>query len=112
MAINYYHVPEQKKTVAVLNGTQFDACNKILKLTSEFGTDDFMFDDKYMMPDTFRVETHCHGDDVYDEATGERIAKAKLMKKYYKCFDSKIAMFKKALERLNDRVSETFKENT
>lgn len=109
MAIKYYSAPGQK-TVAVLSGTQYDAINKIAKLTGEF--DLCLFGGKYMMPDTFRVETRCHNGDVFDEAVGKRIAKAKLLKKYYKCFDRKMAMFKSSMDRLNDRVDTFFKDKT
>lgn len=110
MAVKYYKVPEQKKTVAVLSGCQFDAINKIAKLTGE--SDYCVYSDKYVMPDTFRVETRCHGDDVFDEETGRKIAKAKLMKKYYKCFDRKMKMFKESHDRLNKKMVTFFGENT
>ena len=112
MAIKYYTVPEKKMTVAVLTNCQFDAANKIAKLTDNFGSDFFMYDDKYMMPDTFRVETRCHGDDVFDEETGKKIAKVKLMKKYYKCFDAKMALFRKTLDLLNERVDQHFSKKS
>lgn len=109
MAIKYYSAPGQK-TVAVLDGTQYDAINKIAKLTGE--SDLCLFGSKYMMPDTFRVVTRCHYGDVFDAETGKKIAKAKLMKKYYKCFDRKMAMFKASMDRLNNRVDDFFKNKT
>ena len=107
MAIKYYSAPG-KKTVAVLSGCQYDAINKITKLTGE--SDMCLFGGKYMMPDTFRVETRCHDGDVFDEAIGKKVAKAKLMKKYYKCFDRKMAMFKESMDRLNTRVDTFFEK--
>ena len=109
MAIKYYSAPGNK-TIAVLDGTRYDAINKIVKLTGE--SDVCLFCDKYMMPDTFRVETRCHEGDVFNEEIGRKIAKAKLMKKYYKCFDRKMAMFKVSMDRLNNRVDDFFNDKT
>ena len=109
MAIKYYSAPGQK-TIAVLDGTKYDAINKIAKLTGE--SDLCLFGGKYMMPDTFRVETRCHEGDVFDEEIGKKIAKAKLMKKYYRCYDRKMAKFKASMDRLNNRVDTFFKDKT
>ena len=104
MAIRYYKIPEKEITIAVLNGCKFDAINKIAKLTADFGVDVFTYDEKYIMPDTFRAVVRRHGDDVFDEKEGERWAKEKLMNKYYRSFDKRMAMFKKQLDHLNEKV--------
>ena len=108
MAIKYYKVPEKEATIAVLSGCKFDAVNKIVKMLTE--TELSVYVDKYIMPDTFRAVVRRHGDDVFDEKVGEYEAKKKLMEKYYKHFDEKMAMFKRDLERLTERVASSIKK--
>lgn len=110
MAIRYYKIPEKEMTIAVLNGCKFDVINKIEKLTADFNIDMLTYDDKYIMPDTFRAVVRRHGDDVFDEEEGERKAKEKLMNKYYRSFDKRMAMFKNGLDRLNEKVTTSIKK--
>ena len=104
MAIKYYKIPEKKITIGVLNGCQYDVGNKIAKLTADLNIDVFSCDEKYLMPDTFRAIVRCHDDDVFDEEEGERQVKEKLMKKYYRSFDKRMAMFKKHIECLDEKI--------
>lgn len=108
MAIKYFKIPQSETTVAVLSGCKFDVVNKIAKMMAE--TEFSFYFDKYLMPDTFRAVVRRHGDDVYDEKVGECEAKKKLMEKYYKHFDAKMAMFKRDLERLSERVTSSIKK--
>lgn len=91
MAIQYYSNPNTKETFAVLRGTELDAINKIDKFLNEF--DCYMIREKYMMPKQFKVKV--------------KLAKEKLMKKYYSAFDKRIDMFRADLIALNSRVFET-----
>lgn len=104
MAIKYYKIPEKKITIGVLNGCQYDVLNKIAKLTADLNIDVITYDEKYLMPDTFHAIVRCHDDDVFDAKEGECRAKEKLMNKYYRSFDKRMAMFKKQLDRLNEKV--------
>lgn len=108
MAIKYYSIPSQKKTVAILTNTSLDAINKIKKLTHDISW--MWCTDKYMMPHSFRVTVSCTDGDTYDEELGKEIAKKKLLKKYYKAFDARLDMFKADLITLNSRVFETPEE--
>lgn len=105
MAIKFYDIPQKGMTVGVLNGTSMDALNKIGKITG--GTTLCACDSRYIMPDKFRAVVKVHGPDVYDQATGRRLAKEKLLKKYYKSFDEKMDMFRQDLIVLNSKVFET-----
>lgn len=96
MAIKYYHVPEQKKTIAVLTGTSMDANNKIrkmMKLDDENNPALFVNISKYCMPDKFRAVVVCSEDDEYSKEAGEKFAKEKLLEKYYSKFDEAIEKF-------------------
>ena len=108
MAVKYYKIPEKEMTIAVLDGCKYDAVNKIVKMLSE--TELNVYVDKYLMPDTFRAVVRRHGDDAYDEKVGECEAKKKLMEKYYKHFDAKMALFKSDLDRLSERVASSIKK--
>lgn len=110
MAIKYYKIPEKKITIGVLNGCQYDVANKIAKLTADLNIDVILYDKKYLMPDTFRAIVRCHDDDVFNEEEGERQVKEKLMNKYYRSFDKRMDMFKKSLDRLNEKVADSIKK--
>lgn len=105
MAIKYFDIPEKGMTVGVLSNTSEDALRKIAKITSD--TTLCAWNSKYLMPDHFRAVTRVHGDDKYDKAIGRQIVKEKLMKKYYKSFDSKMDLFRTDLLILNGKVFET-----
>ena len=105
--IKYYSVPSQGKTVAILRNTEMDAINKIGKMMNDF---DWCFcSKKYLMPQQFRAVVKVHGDDVFNTEEGMKLAKEKLMAKYYKAFDKRIDMFKADLATLNGRVIEASK---
>lgn len=108
MAIKYYSNPKTKQTIAVLNGCQFDALNKIDKFMNGF--DWCWCTKKYLMNDTYRAVVRCSAEDEFSEEKGREYAKAKLMKKYYKDFDRRIDMFRSDLIQLNSRVFETSDE--
>lgn len=104
MAVKYYVVPEKRMVVAALGDCQYDACNKLAKLTDEL--DCVVYQDKYKMPNNLRATAICHADDVFDVEVGKRIAKEKLMKRYYKHFDQKIEMFNTYLNHVHERMAE------
>jgi predicted AlkP superfamily phosphohydrolase/phosphomutase len=105
MAIKYYTNPEKQETYAVLSNCQWDAINRINKYMG----DDWIFLNatKYMMPRTFKAKVRCSAEDTYDESVGRKMAKEKVMKKYYKCFDRKLDIFREDLINLNSKVFET-----
>ena len=90
--IKYYDIPEQKKTVAVLENTAFDAINQITKVVGD--TNSLCFNSsKYLMNSNYRAVVVCHPDDEYDAEEGRRRAKAKLLDHYYEQLDKKLDMF-------------------
>lgn len=108
--IKYYVVPEDEKIIAVLQGCEWDALNKINKMLGNF--DYYMGSRKYMMKHQYRAVVKCYADDAFDAEHGKKIAKKKLMDKYYKDFDAKIKMFNEDLEKMSKRVSEYIAKNS
>ena len=87
--IKYVVIPEQKKVIALLQNTDFDAICKIRKNLCQSNI--VVWDEsKYKMKHFYRAVAKCHGEDVFDEERGKEIAKKKLLDKYYSDFDAKI----------------------
>ncbi len=90
--IKYVHVPEQNKTIAVLENTKYDAIHKIAKVMGQ--TKSLCFDpSKYLMSSSYRAVVVCHPDDEYDPAVGMKMVKAKLLDRYYAALDAKCDEF-------------------
>ena len=110
--IKYVHVPEQFKTIAILENTKYDAVHKIAKIMGQ--TKSLCFDpSKYLMSSSYRAVVVCHPEDSYDFHKGEKIAKKKLLDRYYTALDSKcdefIADLNTAMFECSNRVSCTRK---
>ena len=90
--IKYYDVPEQKKTIGVLENTKYDAINQIAKVVGD--TKSLCFNpNKYLMNDSYRAVVVCHPEDEYDAEEGRRRVKKKLLDHYYEQLDKRIDMF-------------------
>ena len=107
MAIKYYVMPDEKKIVATLSGTSEDALKKMRKLFSGKGfLEGCTFDKKYLMPKSFRAVACLNEEDEWDEEEGKKVAKDKLMRKYYESYDSKFSMLMDDLNSLMNNVSD------
>lgn len=90
--IKYYDVPEQLKTIAVLENTSYDAVHQIAKVIGD--TNSMCFNpNKYLMNNTYRAVVVCHPDDEYSVEEGRRRAKKKLLDRYYEQLDKRLDMF-------------------
>lgn len=90
--IKYFEIPEQRKIVATLSNTRYDAVHKIAKVTGQ--TKSLCFDpSKYLMSSSYRAVVVCHDEDKYDFKKGKEIAKAKLLDRYYAALDAKCDEF-------------------
>lgn len=86
MGIKYIVIPEQRKTVAILPNTKFDLIRKINKTFANVkGVG--VLGSKYLLNEYYRASVVCHEDDQYDEDTGKREAKKKVMDKYHAALD-------------------------
>lgn len=100
MAIKYFHVDQQYKTIGVLDGCRYDCVNKIRCMLE--GTNIKVDEKKYLMNDTIRaVVVACDEDkNSYSRENGKICCKKKLMKKYYKQFDTAMDRFKNDMEKV------------
>jgi hypothetical protein len=104
--IKYFVNEEERKVVAVLENTRWDAYNKICKMTRDT---DFcvVASEKYMMPSEFRVVVQCDERDEFDPEIGKKIAKKRILKNYYASLDKRVNKFFDAALVLNGKVFDT-----
>lgn len=107
MGIKYYHLKERNEVIAVLENTRCDAISKIFKIldcTKSLGCDLT----KYVMPSSFRAVAKCHPADEWNLEIGEKVAKEKLMRKYYKAYDRQLEAFVQDLNTAMFEVTQKF----
>ena len=109
MAIKYFVNEEKRQVIAVMENTQYDAINKILKMIRDT---DFCVTHckKYMMPSGFRVTVTCDPRDEFNVETGKKIAKKRVLENYYTSLDKRIHKFYDAMLVLNGKVFDTPEE--
>ena len=104
--IKYAVVPEKKIVYAILSNTRHDAIRKIERIIGD-DSPFCAYSRKYMMPNTFRAKATCDDRDEWNEEVGKEVAKAKVLKNYYRSLDKRIDMFRADLIDINSRVFET-----
>ena len=103
MAIKYFVDEKNKKTVAVLEGCQWDAVNHIQKTLRRGNLDESLLSYRpYLMPDTLRAVVTCSEMDQYDVEEGKRQAKKKLMEHYSKSVEKRVKQYQQDLLRIVD----------
>ena len=101
MAVKYFVDEANKKTVAVLEGCRWDACNRIQKMLRRSNLDECMLNyHPYLMPDTLHAVVTCSDLDQYDIEEGKRLAKKKLMEHYSKSIEKRIKQYQNDLLRI------------
>ena len=107
--IKYFVNEEEKKIVAVLENTKWDAYHKICKMIRDT---DFCVapHDKYMMHSSYRAVVTCDDRDEFDVETGKQIAKERVLEHYYAALDKRVDKFKIAILAMNGCVFETSEE--
>ena len=80
--------------------------NKIAKMVRDI---DFCVvpNEKYMMPNEFRAVVQCDERDEFDPEIGKRIAKERILDRYYPALDKRVNKGIEALLVLNGRVFKT-----
>lgn len=106
MAIKYFINEEKRQVIGLLENTKYDAINKIEKM---LGDTEFCFcaSRKYLMPNEFRAVVQCDPRDEFNIEEGMRIAKERIMKRYYPALDKRVNKARVALLILNGKVFET-----
>lgn len=107
--IKYFINEEKRQVIGLLENTRWDAARKIDKMIRDT---DFCFcpSEKYMMPDEFRVVVQCDERDEFDPEVGKKIAKKRLLDRYYPALDKRVNKFFDAMLVLNGKVFETPKD--
>ena len=109
MAIKYFVNEEKRQVIGLLEGTKWDAYNKISKMVRDT---DFCIvpNDKYMMPTEFRAVVQCDPKDEFSVEEGMRRAKERIMNRYYAALDKRVNKFLDATLVLNGKIFETPQE--
>ena len=105
--IRYYVIPEKKTVIGVLNHTENDVLNKIDKILD--GSCTCVYNEKYVMPSCFKAIVKCSDMDEFSAEEGMKIAKERIMNRYYRSYDKRFNMFLDDIDKINKRI-ETFKK--
>ena len=106
MAIKYVVNEEKQTVVAILNDCCFDTVKKIDKTfiskSNSFYSSFGFNDDRYRMNNTYKAVAKCSHGDVFDVNTGKKIAKKKVLAKYYKAMDKRMNLFYNDMQEIAD----------
>lgn len=104
--IKYFINEEKQQVIGLLEDTQWDAYNKIAKMIRDT---DFCVaaNEKYMMPTEFRAVVQCDPADEFSVEEGMRIAKERILNRYYTSLDKRVDKFLEAAVILNGKIFET-----
>ena len=104
--IKYFINEEKRQVIGLLDGTQWDAYNKISKMVRDT---DFCVaaSEKYMMPTEYRAVVQCDPADEFSAEEGKRIAKQRILDRYYAALDKRVDLFRENALVLNGKVFNT-----
>jgi hypothetical protein len=107
--IKYFINEEKRQVIGLLDGTEWDAINKINKmmLDTHFC---FCASEQYMMPSEFRAVVQCDERDEFIPEVGMRYAKERIMSRYYASLDKRVSKFFEEALIFNGKIFETPKE--
>ena len=104
--IKYFVNEEKRQVIGVLEGTEWDAINKINKMMADTN---FCFcpGEKFMMPSEFRAVVQCDERDEFSVEEGKKIAKKRILERYYASLDKRINKFYDAVLIFNGKTFKT-----
>ena len=103
--IKYIVVPERRMVKAVIENTEYDACNKIHKMLRD--TPFCACSDKYLMPNRFVAIVNCDDSDEFNVEFGKKRARKIVLDNYYKSLDKRVSKFREDILVMNGKVFET-----
>ena len=106
MAIKYFVNEEKRQVIGLLENTRWDAFNKIDKMVRDTGFC-VVPHEKYMMPSEFRVVVQCDENDKFDPEVGKKIAKKRILDRYYPSLDKRVNKFFDAALVFNGKIFDT-----
>ena len=85
--VTYKVIPEHRVVIAEIDSTDFDALREfndkyLAHSTSALRLRVDKYDEKFLMPHSFKAVARCHPDDEFDVEKGKRIALDRLADKY------------------------------
>jgi hypothetical protein len=95
---------EKREVIAYTKGTAYDAVRYVerkLPVSVEF----FGMYNKGVMPDEFRSTVVCHPDDIFDANEGKKIARKRLLDKYWRSRHKAVARIKKEINAQMGKVN-------
>ena len=106
MAIKYFVNEDKRQVIGLLENTRWDAVNKISKMVRDT---DFCVvpSKKYQMPNEFRVVVQCDERDQFDPEVGKKLAKKRILDRYYPALHKRVDKFREAMLVFNGKVFET-----
>ena len=104
--IKYYVNEEKKQVIGVLSNCRWDAVRKINKMIRDT---DFCFcpSEKYYLPSEFRAVVQCDERDEFNPEIGKKIAKQRILDRYYPALDKRVNKFFEAALVFNGKVFDT-----
>lgn len=114
MAIKYVVNEEKRSVTAILEGTKFDAVNRINNRLREtdWEIDPYGALSKFLMPNKFVATVKCDERDVFNEQFGRDRAKKVVMDNYYKSMNKRIRHFEVSLRDTVQKFCQSGENNT
>lgn len=104
--IKYFVNEEKRQVIGLLENTRWDAYNKISKMIRDT---DFCVapSDKYMMPAEFKAIVQCDPTDEFSVEEGKKIAKQRILDRYYPALHKRVDKFREAALVFNGVIFDT-----
>lgn len=117
MAIRYIVNEKDRIVVAIIDNCKRDA---VMAANAWTGSDiwnctnrvqvDVRYSNKYLIPDKFNGIAHCSVDDEWNEETGKKIARDRVLNKYHKSLNKAIRKINNDIQAEADRFNERVKK--
>ena len=106
MAIKYFINENKRQVIGVLSDCQYDAYNRICKMMRDT---DFCvaLSKKYLMPTEFRAVVQCDPQDEFSVEEGKKIAKQRILDRYYPSLHKRVDKFREAALVFNGMIFDT-----
>lgn len=99
--IKITQIPEKKMTIAELTGTALDAIN----LIADTMPDDLCVSyDAYLLPNKFKAQAVCDDEDEWDPEIGAKLAKERVLAKYYAAKNKALAKFARQINGVQEAI--------
>lgn len=101
--ITYKVFEQQRKVIAIISGTENDLVRKVKKHDNQKVLSEHTYE-QLKMPKSFKVVVKCHESDKFDIEVGKELAKERVLRKYFNCYDKKLYKLRKKLYNMQDNI--------